>query len=389
MRLTSVLHGRPARLALTAFAVPGLLAAGAMSATASSAPTSAANQAAAIGPATTGVATHAGKRLPTRPATISPGAGLGAAIPAKPRRAAVTRRLATWTVSLTDSANWLWPTQYSTLTATTSMDVGPTPYYLRIYDETANAYVVTCASGSTCAVPVTQLTPATHYYVAVVADASASYPPGSVQATSSAVGVVWQGVNLSLSASPTTVPIGAATTLTATTSTNIGPSPFWTEIFDATTQTRVGVCGSGTSCSATVSESAATTHEFVAYLSNFSVAYPPAGIQKTSLINFVTWSNTGWRVSLSAPSASYGNVTATATANSNVGPTPYYIDIFNASTGALVAACGVGTTCSTTFSPGYSGTSLVAFIAYDSPAFPPAGTVASSNVTTSYLRIIG
>ena len=360
-----------------------------MSAAASSAPTSAANQAAVIRPTTTGAATHAGKRLPTRPATISPGAGLGAAIPAKSHRAAVTRRLAAWTVSLTDSANWLWPTQYSTLTATTNMDVGPTPYYLRIYDETANAYVVTCATGTTCAVPVTQQTPATHYYVAVVSDASASYPPGSAQATSGAVGVVWQGVNLSLSASPTTVPIGAATTLTATTSTNIGPSPFWTEIYDATTQIRVGVCGSGTSCSATVSETAATTHEFVAYLSYFSTAYPPSGIQKTSLINFVTWSNTGWRVSLSAPSASYGNVTATATANGNVGPTPYYIDIFNASTGALVAACGVGTTCSTTFSPGYSGTSLVAFIAYDSPAFPPAGTVASSNVTTSYLRIIG
>jgi hypothetical protein len=389
MRLNSVLHGRPARLALAAFAVPGLLAAGAMSAAASSAPTSAANQAAAIRPTTTGAATHAGKRLPTRPATISPGAGLGAAIPAKLHRAAVTRRLAAWTVSLTDSANWLWPTQYSTLTATTNMDVGPTPYYLRIYDETANAYVVTCATGTTCAVPVTQQTPATHYYVAVVSDASASYPPGSAQATSGAVGVVWQGVNLSLSASPTTVPIGAATTLTATTSTNIGPSPFWTEIYDATTQIRVGVCGSGTSCSATVSETAATTHEFVAYLSYFSTAYPPSGIQKTSLINFVTWSNTGWRVSLSAPSASYGNVTATATANGNVGPTPYYIDIFNASTGALVAACGVGTTCSTTFSPGYSGTSLVAFIGYDSPAFPPAGTVAASNVTTSYLRIIG
>ena len=392
MRLKSVLHGPggQARLALAAFAVPGLLAAGAMSAAASSAPApAAANQAAATGPTTTGAATHAGKRLPTRPATISPGAGLGAAIPAKPHRAAVARSLAAWTVSLTDSANWLWPTQYSTLTATTNMNVGPTPYYLRIYDETANAYVVTCATGTTCAVPVTQQTPATHYYVAVVSDPSASYPPGSVQATSGAVGVVWQGVNLSLSASPTTVPIGAATTLTATTSTNIGPSPFWTEIYDATTQTRVGVCGSGTSCSATVSENAATTHEFVAYLSYFSAAYPPSGIQKTSLINFVTWSNTGWRASLSAPSASFGNVTATATANGNVGPTPYYIDIFNANTGVLVAACGVGTTCSATFSPGYSGTSLVAFIAYDSPTFPPAGTVASSNVTTSYQRIIG
>src|ERR1035441_10648733 len=87
MRLKSVLHGPggQARLALAAFIVPGMLAAGAMSAAASSAPApAAANQAAATAPTTTGAATHAGKRLPTRPATISPGAGLGAAIPATP-----------------------------------------------------------------------------------------------------------------------------------------------------------------------------------------------------------------------------------------------------------------------------------------------------------------
>src|ERR1019366_8205012 len=114
MRLKSVLHGGQARLALATFAVPGLLAAGAMSAAASSAPApAAANQAAATAPTTTGAATHAGKRLPTRPATIPPGPGLGAAFPTKPGRAAVTRRLAPWTLSLTDSANWLWPTQYS------------------------------------------------------------------------------------------------------------------------------------------------------------------------------------------------------------------------------------------------------------------------------------
>src|ERR1019366_5976790 len=115
MRLKSVLHGPggQARLALAAFIVPGMLAAGAMSAAASSAP---APGAAPPGPPPTGAATLAGKWVPTRPATISPGAGLGAAIPAKPHRAAVARSLAAWTVSLTDSINWLWPTQYSTLT---------------------------------------------------------------------------------------------------------------------------------------------------------------------------------------------------------------------------------------------------------------------------------
>lgn len=387
MRLTSVLHGRQARLALTAFAVPGLLAAGAMSAAASSAPTSAADQAAAIGPATTGAATHAGKRLPTRPATISPGAGLGTAIPAKPRRAAVTRRLAAWTVSLTDSANWLWPTQYSTLTATASMDVGPTPYYLRIYDQTAGAYVVTCATGTTCSTSVTQPTPATHYYVAVVSYASAGYPPSGEQAVSGQAGVVWHGVSLTLAASQTTVPAGAASTLTAATSQDIGPSPFWTGIFDVTTGTRIAVCGYGTTCSATVSQAVAATHEYIAYLSGNSTAYPPPGIQETSLLSFVTWSGLGWRVSLSAPAGTFGSETVTATANGDVGPTPYYIEIFN-ETGTRLAACGSGSTCSVTFTPSYAGSNLVAFISGYSTAFPPPAIVASSNVITSYLRII-
>jgi hypothetical protein len=366
-------HRWRARLALTVLAVPGMIMAVTVSAAASpaSAPPTAARSA---------------KPVPTRPPS-SPGAGIGAAIPAKPHRSGGARPLTAWTVTLTASPNLLWPTQYSTLTATASMNVGPTPYYLRIYDETAHAYVVTCGTGTTCSASVTQPTPATHYYIAVVSDASAAYPPGGDQAASSDVGVVWHGVYLSLSASPTTLPAGGASTLTATTSSDIGPSPFWTEIYDATTQTRLAVCGFGTSCSATVSQSAATTHEYIAYLSSNSAAYPPTGIQETSPLSFVTWSNLGWRVSLSAPSATFGNETVTATANGNVGPTPYYIEIFD-ETGTRLAECGSGSACSVTFPPSYSGSNLAAFISGYSTTLPPAGIVASSNIVTSYLRII-
>ena len=377
MRFKAVIsHGRGwwGRLALALLALPVMIVAGTISAAASPAPTAP-------------VGAHIGKPVPVRPPS-SPGAGLGAAIPAKPHHAREVAPLTAWSVSLTASPNWLWPTQYSTLTATANMNVGPTPYYLRIYDETAGAYVVTCATGTTCSVPVTQPTPTTHYYIAVVSYASSGYPPGGEQAASGTVGVVWQGVYLSLSASPTTVPVWTAATLTATTSADIGPSPFWTEIYDVTTQTRVAVCGYGTSCSTTVSQSAATTHEYIAYLSNYSTAYPPAGIQETSRVNFITWSNLGWRVSLSAPSATYGSETVTAYANGNVGPTPYYIEIFNESTGTRLAECAWGSTCSATFTPSYSGSDLVAFISGYSTAFPPTGIVASSNVATSYLRII-
>jgi hypothetical protein len=366
-------HRCRAGLALTILAVPGMILAGTVSAAAS--PVTAPSAAARIA-----------KPVPTRPPS-SPGAGIGAAIPAKPHQSGQVRPLTAWTVTLTASTNLLWPTQYSTLTATANMDVGPTPYYLRIYDETAQAYVITCGTGTTCTTSVTQPTPATHYYIAVVSDASASYPPGSEQAVSGFVGVVWHGVSLSLSASPTTLPVGSATTLTATTSSDIGPSPFWTEIYDATTHVRLAVCGYGTSCSTAVSQAAATTHQYIAYLSSNTAAYPPGSIQETSLSSFVTWSSLGWRVSLSAPAVTFGSETVTATANGNVGPTPYYIEIFD-ETGTRLTECSSGSSCSVTFTPSYGGSHLVAFISGYSTVLPPAGIVASSNVVTSYLRII-
>jgi hypothetical protein len=390
MRYKTVLpagHRGRARLALTVLAVPGMIMAGTAYAAASPSAAPSAGSAASVASVARTAAGGTAKPVPTRPPS-SPGAGIGAAIPAKPHRSGQVRPLTAWTVTLTASPSLLWPTQYSTLTATANMDVGPTPYYLRIYDATAHAYVITCGTGTSCATSVTQPTPATHYYIAVVSDASASYPPGSEQAVSSYAGVTWHGVSLSLSASPTTLPVGSTATLTATTSSDIGPSPFWTEIFDATTHVRVAVCGWGTSCSTSVSQGAATTHQYIAFLSSNSAAYPPGSIQETSSSSFVTWSNLGWRVSLSAPAVTFGSETVTATANGNVGPTPYYIEIFD-ETGIRLTACASGSSCSVTFTPSYAGSNLVAFISGYSTALPPAGIVASSNVVTSYRRFIG
>ena len=336
---------------------------------------------------TTAPASSAGKPVP-RPPMFSAGAGIGAAIPAKPRSMPAISPLVAWSVNLSTGSNDLWPTQYATLTATASQDVGPTPYYLRIYDETAGAYVATCAAGTTCTASVTQPTPTTHYYVAVVSYASAGYPPAGEQATSSEVGVLWHGVGLTLAVNTPTLPVGGTATLTAATTSDVGPSPFWTQIFDATTGTRIASCGSGTSCSATVSQSVATTHRYIAYVSGDSTAFPPTQLQETSVTSFVTWSNLGWRVSLTAPAATFGSETVTATANANVGPTPYYIEIFDEDTGTLIQSCASGSSCSATFTPSYAGSALVAFVSLYGTSYPPGTIVASSNEVTSYLRII-
>jgi hypothetical protein len=123
-------------------------------------------------------------------------AGASAQASARLHEATVVPIKDRWTVTLAASPTGLLPGQYSTLTATANMDVGPTPYYLRIYDETTGEYVVTCSTGTACSASVTQSAPATDDYIAVVSDPSALYPPGSEQVASAVVPVVWRYLSL-------------------------------------------------------------------------------------------------------------------------------------------------------------------------------------------------
>lgn len=318
-----------------------------------------------------------------KPVPVAPNVTSNVPKPATAPRALTTQALAAWSVSLSASSTSLWPTQYSTLTANSNMNVGPTPYYIRIQDTTTGSYVAICGTGTTCSASVTQPTATTHSYRASID----YYSGGGLQAQSPYVTVNWRSISVGLSASPTTLGVYGTSTLTATTSSDVGPTPFYTEIFDANTGTRVGVCGFGTSCSANVSQSVATTHRYVAYVSNYSTANPPTGVQATSSSSFITWTWGSFRISLSAPSFSYGSATATATVNQNVGPTPYWIEIFNQN-GTRLAVCGSGTTCSATFSPAFGGTRLVAFVSSYDTAYPPANIQASSNVTSTSRLII-
>jgi hypothetical protein len=64
----------------------------------------------------------------------------------------------------------------------------------------------------------------------------------------------------------------------------------------------------------------------------------------------------------------------------DVGPTPYYIEIFDVTKGTLVAACGQGTQCAATVSHGDSLDTHVAFISgYGSTLLPPNVRAASNS----------
>jgi hypothetical protein len=191
--------------------------------------------------------------------------------------------------------------------------------------------------------------------------------------------------SVKLTASPTTLVYGN-TTLTATASADVGPTPYYVEIFDTTPNPAraagyfpVAICGGGSICSLQVSQSLAGTHRYVAFVSTYGTTYLPPNIQATSSSSFVTWSNAGIQVKLDAPAWTNGNETVTATASVDVGPTPYYIEIFDEN-GTLLQRCSAGTSCSVNFSPSLSGDDLVAFVSGWSSNLPPNSIAASSNV---------
>jgi hypothetical protein len=299
-----------------------------------------------------------------------------------------------WTVSLTASPATLYYTENSLLTATANADVGPTPYYIYIYDVSTATIVDVCSSGSSCSIAVSDADVAPNSFIldadfiAYIA-ASGGYPPVDEQAQSGNVYVNWwQYVGpVTLTASANTLPVGFATTLTATTAVDIGPSPFYDQIWDTSTPTPtlLVTCGSGTTCSTTVAQSTAGTHTYVATIADYSTAYPPANAQSTSAITYVTWNNAGWTITLTGGSATSGAYTATA--NGDVGPTPYYISIDDQQTGTVLASCGSGSTC-TAYLSSY-GAPLVAFISTYSTTVPPTGITASSNTVIADYEPIG
>jgi hypothetical protein len=343
---------------------------------------------AAVAPASAHTATAGTKPLPTAPTTVP----IGRTFVPKPTTNIGSRTVhpaIPWTLTLTASANNTWPTEYSTLTATANTDVGPTAYFIEIYDTYTDTLVAACGSGTTCAVALTYPTATDHSYIAYVASYG-SYPPANVQAESGSTYVDWQYVGpVGLSATGYAASLGQNITITATTTVDVLPTPFYIQIWDTTTTPAVlvGACGSGTTCSGIVAHSTAGTHSYVATVAASSTSYPPPSIQSTSPTDYVTWGGS-WELSLTAPSRTYGSATITATANGDVGPTAYFIEIYNENTGALLDDCGFGSTCSFAFEPPVGlPTYLVAFIATYSSALPPPNIQASSNTASTFLLI--
>lgn len=322
--------------------------------------------------------TQATKPVPTQP-PIASNVHLGSGLSRKTSRSTHGVRLNNptngWSVSLTTNNTSPWPTQSSTLTATASQDVGPTPYYIVIHDIDSGAVVASCAFGATCSAPVGRATPGVVGYWASISDSAGNVVASSIP---NVVDIDWLAVHVSLAANPTTVALGGTATVSATADENVGPSPFYIDIYDTNTNTLIASCGFGTTCKATVSQSVAGAHVYVGYVGLASASAPPTELQTTSTPVYVVWTDSGFQVSLSGPPSSPGPETVIATTNMDIGPTPYYTEIIDQTTGAMLALCGAGTSCSASVTP--NGDDLVAFVTQVGGPPPPSGAVAASNI---------
>lgn len=210
---------------------------------------------------------------------------------------------------------------------------------------------------------------------------------GSTVLSTFDISVTWSdSLGPTLVASQTTVPTGQAVTLTATVSRDLEFSAWFLGIYDDTTGARLCAIGSGTSCAGTISENAAATHQFTAFVGNNA----PTQAQLTAIRNgspswWVTWSNDGWQISLKAAPAitiNGENTNVTATANMNVGNSPIlFIQVYDERNGQRIGECGTGTVCSFSFTPSFAGTgfgdNLIAFVAPDTPVLPGTGSALS------------
>lgn len=254
-----------------------------------------------------------------------------------------------WSLNFRSSSHTIWMYEGITLTATVNHDVGPTPYWIRITRYEGNAVLALCGTGTSCSAKVSESAPGQVRYLAEVVMLAAPY----WRAVAQEVVTLWHGTSVKLTATAHTIPLGSTTVITATTGSDVGTGPHYTQIFDAETGQKVATCGTGTTCSATVSNphTFSDTRKFVAYVGAFSATAPPPQTVGTSKPAWVTWSNAGYTITL----APFGGQIRAVTNKSVTGFG--LIEIHNVNTGDVVAWCHTGTTCSTP-----ANSSLVAFV---------------------------
>lgn len=193
--------------------------------------------------------------------------------------------------------------------------------------------------------------------------------------------------SVTLSAEPTTLETGEATTLTTAASHDLTDTRWITYVFDQTDPSWYRTCKVQT-CSFAVTHSTPGSHTYVAYIARDRAdpRYPPMQIQATSSSVTVTWTAPTFTVDLESEETwtTPGSTTVlTATANKDMIGRPFAIQIFDLTSGERIALCDSGTSCPAAVEQLTPTTrAYQAFVAEPGPTAPPPNVQASSEVVT-------
>jgi len=159
-------------------------------------------------------------------------------------------------VSLNAAPAVMAPGDTTTLLALSALDLSNTRFSIEILDVSADVAVAVCGFDNACWTTVTQSQSTAHTYRALITSVGAG---PSIVAASPDFAVSW--LTVGLSASPT-APVAPpfTTTLTATATLDVGPTPWNIEIFDLTTSRLVTACGGGQVCTIDVALTDADVH---------------------------------------------------------------------------------------------------------------------------------
>lgn len=193
--------------------------------------------------------------------------------------------------------------------------------------------------------------------------------------------------SVTLSADPTTLETGQATTLTVTASHDLTGTRWITYVFDQTDPSWYRTC-KVQACSFSVAQASPGTHTYIAYIARdrSDPRYPPMQIQATSNTVAVTWTTPTYTVRLDAESTWVtpgSTVVLTATANRDVTGRSLAIQIYDLTANQRIASCETGTTCTAdAHSVAPATRAYQAFIAPPATAPPPPNSQAGSEVVT-------
>lgn len=167
------------------------------------------------------------------------------------------------------------------VTATVGEDVGPTPFHIQIYDTATGERLAVCGIGTSCSAVVSQNVALTRGYTSVVGSNSWEYPPTGVISWSAGTWVTWTAspIRISLSAPGRTT--NSFVPITAYSSHDLTPTPYYILIFNQATRALAASCGYGYSCTVNVPV-ASGWNSFVAFLAPYSTTFEPGGTEASS-----------------------------------------------------------------------------------------------------------